>query len=260
MMPTARMSSKQAMTCARQQGGRLCVAESETGARHILTEAFAELGFASVAATRHDPDGVLHVLWHSTDGDPFSAQGSAGTGGRRVVARFDSAANRWTRNQGQPPSGSVLEVAGDDRPRSLRDLPDIFADLPWRTVLTVPHLVGDRSFSTSVASLAPFGTHSGSLKAVRFLTNLYFGLRTVNWGEPEHRTPGGARLSPKQIECLRWAAAGKTYRDIAEIVGVSLRTVRYHLENARTQYGFATITQTLVQAAKDLELDPMGEH
>ena len=64
-------------------------------------------------------------------------------------------------------------------------------------------------------------------------------------------------FNKKQIECLRWAAAGKSYSDIAAIVGISERTVRYHLDNARSVYGFATITQAIVQAAKQLDFDPL---
>lgn len=64
-------------------------------------------------------------------------------------------------------------------------------------------------------------------------------------------------LSSRQIECLRWAAAGKSYSDISEIVGIRERTVRYHLVEARERYGFSTIIQAIVQAAKEFDFDPM---
>lgn len=48
--------------------------------------------------------------------------------------------------------------------------------------------------------------------------------------EPE---PVAACLSTREAECLRWSAQGKTLKDTAAILGLSERTVRFHLENAR---------------------------
>ena len=36
-------------------------------------------------------------------------------------------------------------------------------------------------------------------------------------------------LSPRQTECLRWASLGKTSKETALILGVSERTVNFHL-------------------------------
>lgn len=65
-------------------------------------------------------------------------------------------------------------------------------------------------------------------------------------------------LKPRELEVIRWAAAGKTLEDIAIITGLAYRTVRYHLEQARKRYGYATTQQTIVRAALDYRLDPMG--
>jgi DNA-binding CsgD family transcriptional regulator len=54
-------------------------------------------------------------------------------------------------------------------------------------------------------------------------------LASSSWRPPE---PPPA-LSGREAECLRWCAAGKTVLEIASIIGVSERTVRFHLENAR---------------------------
>ncbi len=42
-----------------------------------------------------------------------------------------------------------------------------------------------------------------------------------------------ATLSEREAECLRWCAVGKTVADTSAILGVTERTVRFHLENAR---------------------------
>ena len=39
-------------------------------------------------------------------------------------------------------------------------------------------------------------------------------------------------LSPRQTECLRWASLGKTSKETALILGVSERTVNFHLSGA----------------------------
>jgi len=39
-------------------------------------------------------------------------------------------------------------------------------------------------------------------------------------------------LSPRQTECLRWASLGKTSKETALILGVSERTVNFHLYGA----------------------------
>jgi DNA-binding CsgD family transcriptional regulator len=68
---------------------------------------------------------------------------------------------------------------------------------------------------------------------------------------------GGVILKPMEIECIRWAVAGKSLQDIADILGVSYRSVRYQIDQARERYGYATNLQTYVRAAVDYGLDPI---
>ena len=42
-------------------------------------------------------------------------------------------------------------------------------------------------------------------------------------------------LSPRQFECLEWAARGKSAWDTGQIVGISRRTVLFHLEGAKAK-------------------------
>lgn len=67
----------------------------------------------------------------------------------------------------------------------------------------------------------------------------------------------GIVLKPMEIECIRWAVAGKSLQDIADILGISYRSVRYQIDQARERYGYATNLQTYVRAAVDYGLDPM---
>ena len=56
-------------------------------------------------------------------------------------------------------------------------------------------------------------------------------------------------LSDREIETLTWAARGKTSAEIARILGLSKRTVDFHVENARIKLGAATRIEAAVKAA-----------
>jgi DNA-binding response OmpR family regulator len=61
--------------------------------------------------------------------------------------------------------------------------------------------------------------------------------------------PKHVGLREREVEALTWAARGKTFWEIGEILGLSKRTVEFHLENARRKLGVATRTQALIKAA-----------
>jgi LuxR family quorum sensing-dependent transcriptional regulator len=48
------------------------------------------------------------------------------------------------------------------------------------------------------------------------------------------------KLSSREIECLQWAAAGKSDADIAALVGISAATAHFHIERAKTRLGVKT--------------------
>jgi DNA-binding CsgD family transcriptional regulator len=62
--------------------------------------------------------------------------------------------------------------------------------------------------------------------------------------------PEDTRLYPRERECLIWASAGKSAADTATILGISERTVRYYLENARVKLGTVNTVQTVAKAIR----------
>ncbi len=60
---------------------------------------------------------------------------------------------------------------------------------------------------------------------------------------------GGARLTRREIQCLKWAAAGKTDQVIAELVRISAPTVRFHLKNAAQKLNVVGRSQAVREAA-----------
>ena len=70
-------------------------------------------------------------------------------------------------------------------------------------------------------------------------------------GEREPRAPvlsALAPLTPREREVLQWVAAGKTDRDIAAIVGASVRTVHKHLQHIYAKLGVETRTAAVMRA------------
>jgi DNA-binding response OmpR family regulator len=63
-------------------------------------------------------------------------------------------------------------------------------------------------------------------------------------------------LAERERETLTWAARGKTFAEIGEILGLSRRTVEFHLDNARRKLGVPTRTQALVKAAIGQLIEP----
>lgn len=59
------------------------------------------------------------------------------------------------------------------------------------------------------------------------------------------RTVACTTLSPREFECLEWAAQGKSAWEIGQILGISRHTVATYLENAKTKLGVRTIVQAV---------------
>lgn len=67
----------------------------------------------------------------------------------------------------------------------------------------------------------------------------------------EHIEEGEAyrdKLSFREIESLRWTAMGKSAWDTGQIMGVSERTVKFHLENARAKLRAMNTTHAVSKA------------
>lgn len=62
--------------------------------------------------------------------------------------------------------------------------------------------------------------------------------------------PAQSRLSKREVECLRWAAIGKTDLEISMIISRSRATVRFHIHNAATKLNAVNRSQTVFKAAQ----------
>jgi DNA-binding response OmpR family regulator len=66
--------------------------------------------------------------------------------------------------------------------------------------------------------------------------------RTAIW-------PQQVELTGRETETLTWAARGKTSSEIAQILGLTKRTVDFHIDNARTKLNATTRMHAAVKAA-----------
>ena len=93
---------------------------------------------------------------------------------------------------------------------------------------------------------AVFERVGGTLAAMtrRFITGYVAATR------PKRRIPADCELSKREVECLRWAAIGKTDREIATIIDLSHATIRYHINRASEKLIAVNRAQTVFKAGQ----------
>ena len=63
-------------------------------------------------------------------------------------------------------------------------------------------------------------------------------------------------LNDREVEVLTWVARGKTSAEIAQIVGLTKRTIDFHIDNARAKLGASTRTEAVIKAATGRLIEP----
>jgi DNA-binding response OmpR family regulator len=68
--------------------------------------------------------------------------------------------------------------------------------------------------------------------------------------------PKSVALNDREIEVLTWVARGKTSMEIGQILGLTKRTIDFHIDNARAKLGAATRTEAVIKAASSRLIEP----
>ena len=63
-------------------------------------------------------------------------------------------------------------------------------------------------------------------------------------------------LNDREVEILTWVARGKTSAEIAQIIGLTKRTIDFHIDNARAKLGAATRTEAVIKASAGRLIEP----
>ncbi len=136
--------------------------------------------------------------------------------------------------------------------RTLRD----HHGIGFKAILTVPGCPTEKDISSEFLNffaIEPLGPDVVSL--LGSVAGAYAGRVAVLASQDENGR--AVTLRPQEIECIRWAVAGKSIQDIADITGLSYRSVRYQIDQARERYGYTSNLQAYVRASVDYGLDPL---
>ena len=83
------------------------------------------------------------------------------------------------------------------------------------------------------------------LRECRILANYFHGhILRINGHDSEREI----LISARELDCLKWTAAGKTALEASIILGISERTVRFHLNAGREKLDCTTTTQAVAKA------------
>ena len=63
-------------------------------------------------------------------------------------------------------------------------------------------------------------------------------------------------LNDREVEVLTWVARGKTSVEIGQIVGLTKRTIDFHIDNARAKLGASTRTEAVIKATTGRLIEP----
>ena len=114
-------------------------------------------------------------------------------------------------------------------------------------------LEGDADAAVELERVAPDGRAllARRLGAVGLGETMWL-LRLRDAGETAPSRLATASLTPRETEVLSWIAKGKTNRDVAEILGMSPRTVNKHLEHVFEKLGVETRAAAAALASREL--------
>jgi DNA-binding CsgD family transcriptional regulator len=90
------------------------------------------------------------------------------------------------------------------------------------------------------------------LAGLRFM-DLVYALRF----EADPSLDGSQRLSERELECLTWAALGRTDAEIGAVIHRSPTTARFHIDNAVRKLGARNRTQAVAIAARAGLIHPL---
>jgi DNA-binding NarL/FixJ family response regulator len=203
-------------------------------------------------------------------------QAMAGNG-RKILCIEDSAEMAELIAEDLRERGYAVTVAGDGHAgltAILKTSPDLVLcdiNMPGMTgydVLQSLSMLAPELKDLPFIFLTALGDRESELKGRRLGANDYV-TKPVDFERlaviVEARLGQGARfdiwsrqvgLSPREVECLTWSARGKTSAEIGTILGITKRSVDFHIDNACRKLNVATRTEAAVKAASGHLIDP----
>jgi LuxR family quorum sensing-dependent transcriptional regulator len=114
--------------------------------------------------------------------------------------------------------------------------------------ITPVHQIDSNIASVSLTGAQKFDLSTSDRAALRLLSLYYcsFGLRLKHRADAD--SAAKVVFTPRQRECLQWVRAGKSSWEIGEILGISERTVNFHIEEVCRRLNVQTRQQAVIEA------------
>jgi len=117
------------------------------------------------------------------------------------------------------------------------------------------HLPEGRHFMLGMDRAEPLPSNPGELtRLVADLQLFAVYAQDAAWRVVMPRDPSAnnnlARLTPRELECLRWTMDGKTAWEVGGILNITERTAVLHLNNAMHKLGCTTKHQAVLKALR----------
>ncbi|HEU4404371.1 MAG TPA: LuxR C-terminal-related transcriptional regulator [Polyangiaceae bacterium] len=227
------------------------VASDVGGVRDIMSQAATSLGLGGFLYLSRRERGLPTQLSEQTVITSFPAEWTARHLARdsrwsgRILARAgaDELPFFWGEPEGADPNPP-------DRPsQELRLAAGPGADHGWTVPIHDP-LCGVAALSfTGAQGFGALWRAVETHRATLHVMAIYFHARARKALAARGCAPA-VGLTPRELQCLGWAALGKSRTDIGQIIGVSPRTIKFHLENAQRKLNVAHTTQAVLRAAQ----------
>lgn len=125
------------------------------------------------------------------------------------------------------------------------DLVDAALAYGWREVMGIPiHGPGDYVGLVTMSSMEPVSLSVADRAVIQAMAHAIHERchKTIGFGT---RTKPMATLTARELECMRWVAAGKSDAEIASIVGISPSTAHFHVEKVKKKLGTRSRTEAV---------------
>ena len=120
------------------------------------------------------------------------------------------------------------------------------------TILKLPQHVGEAAFFGWTPATTPVANGDALGRQLRVLGS-YFHEHILRLHG--HESEQQMLLSARELDCLKWTAEGKTAWEASVILGITERTVRFHLNAAREKLRCTTTAQAVAKAVKENMID-----
>jgi LuxR family quorum sensing-dependent transcriptional regulator len=103
----------------------------------------------------------------------------------------------------------------------------------WRDAFAVPvHGPGSLQGLITIATRTDLALSAPERAVLEVMARTVWELCRTS-ADFDMSAPEPIHLSAREVECLQWAAAGKSDRDIAKVLGIKPATAHFHIEQAK---------------------------